>query len=60
MTTDQWLVIAVLLAVVGLLMWGRWRYDVVAFSALIVAVAVGVVPSAQASGIRRPSSSRSC
>jgi len=48
MTTDQWLVIAVLLAVVGLLMWGRWRYDVVAFAALMISVAVGVVPSAQA------------
>jgi len=48
MTTDQILVVAVLVAVVALLIWGRWRYDVVAFTALIVAVTVGVVPSAQA------------
>ena len=29
-------------------LWGRWRYDVVAFTALIAAVASGVVPSANA------------
>ncbi len=48
MTTDQMLVVAVLCAVVVLLVWGRWRYDLVAFGALLVAVAVGVVPSANA------------
>jgi di/tricarboxylate transporter len=45
MNTEQWLVVAVLAGVVALLMWGRWRYDVVAFGALIVAVAIGAVPS---------------
>ncbi len=45
MNTEQWLVIAILAAVVALLMWGRWRYDVVAFAALIVAVVVGAVPA---------------
>ncbi|MFP4537609.1 MAG: SLC13 family permease [Dichotomicrobium sp.] len=48
MTTDQSLVVAVLAIVVVLLMWGRWRYDVVAFAALIIAVAIGVVPSERA------------
>jgi len=48
MTTEQWLVVAVLAGVVALLMWGRWRYDVVAFGALIVAVVIGVVPSERA------------
>ncbi len=48
MTTEQSLVIAVLAVVVALLMWGRWRYDVVAFAALIVAVAIGAVPTEQA------------
>jgi len=45
MNTEQWLVVAVLAGVVALLMWGRWRYDVVAFGALIIAVAIGAVPS---------------
>lgn len=48
MTPDQILVIAVLVTVVALLMWGRWRYDVVAFAALVVSVAIGVVPDERA------------
>jgi len=44
MTTEQMLVVAVIVAVVALLMWGRWRYDVVAFAALIAAAAIGIVP----------------
>ncbi len=48
MTTEQWLVVAVLAGFVALLMWGRWRYDVVAFAALIAAVIVGAVPSERA------------
>lgn len=48
MTPDQILVIAVLVTVVALLMWGRWRYDVVAFAALVVSVAIGVVPNERA------------
>jgi di/tricarboxylate transporter len=31
-----------------LLIWGRWRYDLVAFTALLAAVAAGVVPTDQA------------
>lgn len=34
----------ILLVLVGLL-WGRWRYDLVAFAALIVGVILGVVPA---------------
>jgi len=45
MNTEQWLVVAVLAGVIALLMWGRWRYDVVAFGGLIVAVIVGAVPA---------------
>jgi di/tricarboxylate transporter len=36
--------IGILAGVLALFIWGRWRYDVVAFLALIVAVALGVVP----------------
>ncbi len=45
MNMEQWLVVGVLAGVVALLMWGRWRYDVVAFGGLIVAVVVGAVPA---------------
>ena len=44
MTVDLVVVFILLLTVFGLLIWGRWRYDLVSFGALIVAVIVGVVP----------------
>jgi di/tricarboxylate transporter len=34
--------------VLALLMWGRWRYDLVSFAALIIAVVLGVVPADRA------------
>ena len=55
MTTDQTTVFILLLLVFVLLIWGRWRYDLVAFSALMAAVATGVVPPGQAfSGFGHP------
>ena len=48
MTTDQILLFTILAGVLGLLLWGRWRYDVVAFSALLIAVVVGVIPATDA------------
>jgi di/tricarboxylate transporter len=48
MTTDQILLCVLLVAVLALLLWGRWRYDLVAFSALVVAVVAGLVPAASA------------
>jgi di/tricarboxylate transporter len=55
MTTDQILIFAILGLVLAFLMWGRWRYDVVAFTALIGALVVGVVPIDQAfSGFGHP------
>lgn len=48
MSYDQIAVLAVLgLALAGFIS-GRWRYDVVALSALILAVAAGVVPAGEA------------
>lgn len=44
MTGDQAILFGLLGAVFGLLLWGRVRYDIVAFGALVVAAAVGVVP----------------
>ena len=48
MTTDQVLLFALLAVVFGLMLWGKYRYDVVAFGALVVAVVLGVVPQAEA------------
>ncbi len=43
MTPDQTMLFALMGVVFALLLWGRIRYDVVAFSALVVAVLLGVV-----------------
>ena len=47
-TIDQLKVLGILLAVLTLLVWGRWRYDLVAFAALVAAVIIGAVPEDQA------------
>ncbi len=55
MTTDQIILFALLFAVFGLLLWGRYRYDLIAFGALVVAVVTGAVPTADAfSGFGHP------
>jgi len=43
MTQDQMILFGLFGAVFGLLIWGRYRYDLVAFSALLAAVVLGVV-----------------
>ena len=48
MTTDQTLLFGLLGVVFALLIWGRIRYDLVAFGALILAVTIGVVPQERA------------
>ncbi|MEJ6781508.1 SLC13 family permease [Aminobacter sp. Piv2-1] len=48
MTTDQLMSIAVIALMMAAFIWGRYRYDLVACGALIVAVAAGVVPTASA------------
>jgi di/tricarboxylate transporter len=48
MTLQQAYVFAVLAMTLGLFIWGRWRYDVVALLALLAVVAGGVVPAARA------------
>ncbi len=55
MTAEQAQLFALFAAVFGLLFWGRWRYDLVAFSALLVALVLGLVPTDQAfSGFGHP------
>jgi di/tricarboxylate transporter len=54
-TTDQIILFVLLFAVFALLIWGRWRYDVVAFIALLAALLTGIVPTRLAfSGFGHP------
>ncbi|PCD04806.1 SLC13 family permease [Sphingomonas spermidinifaciens] len=48
MTLPQMLSIATLLGMMGLFMWGRFRYDVTAIIALLAALALGIVKPADA------------
>jgi di/tricarboxylate transporter len=45
---DQIAISAIIVAAAVLFIWGRWRYDLVAFTALIAAVLAGVIPSGEA------------
>ncbi len=44
MNSEQILLVAILCLLFSLLLWGKFRYDLVAFSILIISVAIGVVP----------------
>lgn len=48
MTSDQIILFSLFGAVFGLLLWGRFRYDLVAFSALMAGVVFGVIPTKDA------------
>ena len=48
MTADQLILFALLGAVFALLLWGKIRYDLIAFGALVAAVVIGVVPEERA------------
>ena len=55
MSTDQTILFSLLLFVFVFLIWGRWRYDLVAFVALLLALLTGIVPKEQAfSGFGHP------
>ena len=43
MSTEQIVLFTIFIAVFALLLWGRWRYDLVAFSALMAGVVFGAV-----------------
>jgi di/tricarboxylate transporter len=45
MTTDQILLFSLFGIVFAMLIWGRWRYDLIAFVALIIALVLGLVPT---------------
>lgn len=48
MTTDQLLIFCILVATMGLFLWGRFRHDVVALAALMACVIAGLLPAADA------------
>ncbi|MGA6096424.1 SLC13 family permease [Stutzerimonas marianensis] len=48
MQSDQLIVFAVLAVTLGLFIWNRWRYDIVALGALLVATLTGIVPVEEA------------
>ncbi len=55
MTADQSILFGLLFFVFVFLIWGRWRYDLVAFVALLIALLTGIVPKDQAfSGFGHP------
>ena len=55
MTPQQSILFVILVLVFVMLIWGRWRYDLVAFIALMVALLTGVVPVSEAfSGFGHP------
>ncbi len=55
MTTDQIILFSLFGAVFAMLLWGKYRYDLVAFSALMLGVVLGVVPTKDAfSGFGHP------
>ena len=55
MTQDQIILFALFAGVFGMLLWGKYRYDLVAFSALMLGVVLGVVPTKDAfSGFGHP------
>jgi di/tricarboxylate transporter len=54
-TTDQTILFSILIFVFVFLIWGRWRYDLVAFVALLIALLTGIVPKELAfSGFGHP------
>ena len=55
MTSDQIILFSLFGAVFALLLWGRFRYDLVAFTALMAGAVLGVVPASETfSGFGHP------
>ncbi len=48
MTTQQGLAFALVAATIVAFIWGRWRYDVIAVTALLLGLIIGVVPAENA------------
>jgi di/tricarboxylate transporter len=48
MTQAQYTIVAILIATMGMFLWGRWRHDMVAGGALLACVFTGLLPAAEA------------
>ena len=48
MSFDQIAILALIGGILALFIWGRWRYDLIAFTALLVAVVIGLVEPIEA------------
>ncbi len=48
LTLDQIFAIAIVVGMLAFFIWDRWRYDVVALTALLTALAAGIVPAEKA------------
>ena len=48
MTQDQFAVVAILGAAMGMFIWGKWRHDMVAIGALLACVFAGLIPGGDA------------
>ena len=48
MTQDQIIILLIILLALGLFVWEKWRYDVVALGAMLLGVFLGVIPSSDA------------
>ncbi|MBL7002702.1 MAG: SLC13 family permease [Gammaproteobacteria bacterium] len=55
MTNEQIILFTLMASVLALLLWGKWRYDLVAFASLVVGLVLQVIPIDQAfSGFGHP------
>ncbi|MFH1806225.1 MAG: SLC13 family permease [Pseudomonadota bacterium] len=48
MTFDQGLILAILASSIAMFLWGKWRHDMIAMAALLLAVITGVLPGSDA------------
>ena len=48
MLFDQISILALICIILVLFIWGRWRYDLIAFTALLIAVVIGLIPPVEA------------
>ncbi len=48
MTIDQYIIFSILFFALVMFIWGKWRYDIVAVMALLLATITGIVPTSEA------------
>lgn len=48
MSSNQILIVTILVITMAMFLWGRWRHDMIAMTALLACVFVGLVPSGEA------------